>query len=129
MRRDFLHMACMVLLSLSSHAQDNALSMPGKAFEVVFRDSIPMEVELDFDADSLPDFYHCHVNTPVCSDDSCRVLVLDVYCDLLGNLSGFEVPESRPLTKWATLNLLRKITQITSICRRYWGTKIQYLEP
>ncbi len=108
MRRDILYITCIVLLSFSCHAQEGALSKSGKAFGVMFRDTIPMEVELDFDADGLPDFYHCHVNTPVCNDGLCRSLILDVYWDLLGNFSRFEVPDSRPLTKWDHLEFIRE---------------------
>lgn len=100
MRKDFLHMACMTLLSLSCHAQEAALSKSGMAFSLMFRDSITLEVELVLGTDGLPDFYLCHVNTPVCDDGLCRSLILDVYWDLLGNFTRFEVPEYPPLTKW-----------------------------
>ena len=100
MRKFVLLLACMVVLTLSCHAQDTALSASGKAFGLMFRDSIPMEVELVFDADGLPDLYRSHVNTPVCNDGLCRSLILDVYWDLLGNFARFEVPEFPPLTKW-----------------------------
>ena len=100
LKRNFLHMACMGMLTWSCYAQDTPLSTSGKAFCLMFRDTIPMEVELVFDTDGLPDFYHCHVNTPVCDDGLCRSLLLDVYWDLLGNFTRFEVPEFPPLTKW-----------------------------
>jgi hypothetical protein len=100
LKRNFLQIACMAVLSLSCQAQETALSKSGEAFGLMFRDTIPLEVELVFDTDGLPDFYRCHVNTPVCSDGLCRALILDVYWDLLGNFSSFEVPEFPPLTKW-----------------------------
>jgi hypothetical protein len=100
LKRNFLHMACMTFLSLSCHAQETAMAGPVKAFGLMFRDSIPMEIELVFDTNGLPDFYLCHVNTPVCGDGLCRPLVLDVYWDLLGNFTRFDIPESPPLTKW-----------------------------
>jgi hypothetical protein len=108
MMRDVLYMACIVVLSWPCHAQEDALSKSGMAFGLMFRDIIPMKVELDFDADGLPEIYHCLVNTPVCSDSLCRMLVLDVYWDLLGNFSRFEVPGSRPLTKWDHLEFTRE---------------------
>jgi hypothetical protein len=95
-----LHIACLLVLTLPCHAQDTPLLISGKAFGLMFRDSIPMEVELLFDADGLPDFYRCYVNTPVCNDGLCRSLILDVYWDLLGNFTSFVVPECPPLTKW-----------------------------
>ncbi len=96
----FLFAISLAVLSMSIRAQDSALSNSGKAFSLMFRDTIPMEVELVFDTYGLPDFYHCHVHTPVCSDGLCRSLILDVYWDLLGNFTRFEVPDYPPLTKW-----------------------------
>jgi hypothetical protein len=90
----------LVMLSLSSPAQEKDLSGSGRAFSLMFRDSIPMEVELVLDHTGLPDHYRCHVTTPVCDDGLCRPLILDVYWDLLGNFTGLEVPGSLPLTKW-----------------------------
>ena len=116
MRRFFTHMACILLLTQPSFAQDTLLSGSGMAFSLMFRDSIPTEVELVFDKDGLPDFYRSHVNTPVCNDGLCRSLILDVYWDLLGNFSRFVVPEFPPLTKWDhlefTLEDHRKLVEI-----------------
>ena len=121
-----LHVACMAVLTLSCHAQDNALSTSGKAFGLIFRDSIPMEVELFFEADGLPAFYRCHVNTPVCNDGLCRSLILDVYWDLLGNFNRFVVPEFPPLTKWDhlefTQNDYRKLEEILKDKKSLLGT-------
>jgi hypothetical protein len=103
-----LHMAYMLMLTLPGHTQDTVPSKSGMAFGLMFRDSIPMEVELVFDADGLPDHYHCQVNTPVCDDGLCRSLILDVYWDLLGNFNRFEVPEFPPLTKWDHLEFTRE---------------------
>ncbi len=103
-----LLIGCMLVMTLPGHTQDTALSKPGKAFGLMFRDSIPMEVELVMDADGLPDLYRCHVNTPVCNDGLCRSLILDVYWDLLGNFTRFEVPEFPPLTKWDHLEFSRE---------------------
>jgi hypothetical protein len=100
MRKSILLLACTVVWTLSFHARDTAGSASDKAFGLMFRDSIPIEVELVFDADGLPDLYRSHVNTPVCNDGLCRSLILDVYWDLLGNFARFEVPEFPPLTKW-----------------------------
>jgi hypothetical protein len=100
MRKALLYTACIVMMTLSCYAQESALSYSGRAFSLMFRDTIPMNVELVFDTDGLPDFYQCHVNSPVCSDGLCRSLILDVTWDLLGNFTRFEVPEYPPLTKW-----------------------------
>ena len=116
MKRYVLHMACMLLLTLPSFAQDSLLSGSGLAFRLMFRDSIPLEVELVFDTDGLPGFYRCHVNTPVCNDGLCRPLIVDVYWDLLGHFSRLAIPEFPPLTKWDHLEFTaedhRKLTEI-----------------
>lgn len=89
----------MVMLSPNCFTQE---------FKVLFRDSIPLEVRLVSDGSDLPDFYSCSVNSPVCNDGLCRALILDVQWDLLGNFSGFDIPESLPLTKWDHLEFTRK---------------------
>ena len=103
-----LHMVWLILLSSISPARDHAPSPSQMAFSLMFRDSIPMNVELVFDTAGLPDHYLCHVNTPVCNDGLCRAMVLDVYWDLLGNFTRFEVPEYPPLTKWDHLEFNRE---------------------
>ncbi len=96
------------------------------AFCLMFRDSIPLDVELVFDTAGLPDFYFCHVNTPVCNDGLCRAMVLDVYWDLLGNFTHFEVPEFPPLTKWDHLEFTpedyRKLAEILKDRESILGT-------
>ena len=93
---------------MSCFGQDTDLPRIDRAFSLMFRDSIPMEVDLVFDEDVLPELYRCKVNTPVCEDTLCRVLMLDVYWDLLGNFTHFRVPETMPLTKWDHLEFTRE---------------------
>jgi len=108
MRKVLLYTACIVMITLSCYAQESALSNSGKAFSLMFRDTIRMDLELVFDNDGLPDFYRCHVNTPVCSDGLCRTLILDVSWDLLGNFTRFDIPEYPPLTKWDHLEFSKE---------------------
>lgn len=71
-----------------------------RSFRVMSQDAIPLDVELLLDSEGVPEAYHCPVRTPVCDDGLCRLLIVDIYWDLLGNYSRFEVPASLSLTKW-----------------------------
>lgn len=46
-----------------------------------------------------PMYFTRNVFTPVCSDDVCKPVRIQVYWDLLGNYQKFEVPMDEPLTK------------------------------
>jgi hypothetical protein len=47
----------------------------------------------------LPDHYFTHVKTAVCEHGLCRLLVIDVYWDVLGNFLKYELPAGQSLTK------------------------------
>lgn len=63
-------------------------------------DSLRIDVKLHYDEQDYPDYYHCHVKTPVCKEGLCHLLVVDLYWDLLGNFKKYELPPSQPLTKF-----------------------------
>lgn len=71
-----------------------------KVFEVYSEDSVLMEIELVYDEQGYPEQYFSHINTPVCKDSLCDIVVIDLYWDLLGNFKEYQVPSSRPLTKF-----------------------------
>lgn len=56
-------------------------------------------VKLQEDSAGNPAFYHAYVFTPVCEDDLCKPVYIDLYWDLLGNYLRYEVPLNQPLTK------------------------------
>lgn len=62
-------------------------------------DSTEVEVHLRYDANNQPTHYFTHVNTAVCEEGLCKLLVVDVYWDLLGNFLRYELPEGEELTK------------------------------
>ncbi|MEX2565976.1 MAG: hypothetical protein WD431_08545, partial [Cyclobacteriaceae bacterium] len=68
--------------------------------ESTVNDSIPIEIQLQYDAGHQPKHYYAHVRTPVCKEGLCYLLVIDLYWDLLGNFSDYKAPEGRPLTKF-----------------------------
>ena len=69
------------------------------AFIAQINDSIKAEVFLRYDEEGEPDAYVCHINTPVCEHGLCKLLVIDVYWDLLGNFLKYEFPAGEALTK------------------------------
>jgi len=56
-------------------------------------------VELQRDSAGNPARYHAYVFTPVCEDDLCKPVYVNLYWDLLGNYLRYEVPLNEPLTK------------------------------
>lgn len=78
----------------------NKRNQQEKAFVDSINDSLQVQVNLQYDGAGLPDYYYCHINTPVCEQGLCRLMVLDVYWDLLGNFLKYELPPHSPLTKF-----------------------------
>jgi len=56
-------------------------------------------VQLQEDDAGNPAMYHAYVFTPVCEDDLCKPVYINLYWDLLGNYLRYEVPLDQPLTK------------------------------
>lgn len=81
----------------------------GSALTAEVRDSLsyPVEeyngvsynVQLVYDSTGTPQHYHAYVFTPVCDDDVCRPVYINLYWDLLGNYLRYAVPTGHPLTK------------------------------
>lgn len=62
-------------------------------------DSTSVEVRLSYTSNGEPEAYYCHVDTPVCEEGLCKLMVVDVYWDLLGNFLRYELPDGEALTK------------------------------
>ena len=71
-----------------------------KAFETAIKDSIPVQVDLIYDKNNLPDGYYSRIKTPVCEDTLCYLVTIDLYWDLLGNFKDYKTPRKSPLTKF-----------------------------
>ena len=56
-------------------------------------------LQLHRDSAGYPAFYHAYVFTPVCEDNLCKPVYIDLYWDLIGNYLRYEVPLDKPLTK------------------------------
>ena len=67
-------------------------------------DSISVQVRLKYDHTGLPEFYFSHVNTPVCEEGLCKLMVIDVYWDVLGNFLKYDLSPDEPLTKFDHLH-------------------------
>lgn len=79
-----------------------------KAFVEYINDSIQVQVKLQYNEEGLPAHYYCHVNTPVCEQGLCRLMVLDVYWDVLGNFLKYELAPNESLTKFDHMEFTRE---------------------
>ncbi len=70
------------------------------AFETTIKDSIPVQIDLIYDKNNLPDSYYSRIKTPVCEDTLCYLVTIDLYWDLLGNFKDYKTPRKNPLTKF-----------------------------
>ena len=84
---------CVILLCAESEAQ--------KEFAFMYNsiDSIPLKVYECRDVHNILTGYMAHVETPVCEDQRCEEVKLDLYWDLVGDFSRLVVDAERPLTK------------------------------
>lgn len=92
-------------LSFSDHFEE---SRKEEAFSVYLKDSLLHKVNLIYDEQNRPDLYHCFVESPVCDDGLCKLVVVHLYWDLLGNFHHFELPDGRPLTKFDHVEFTRE---------------------
>lgn len=95
-----LCMGIFLFLSFCFGQDDSQRNQKVEAFTDYINDSIRVQVNLQYDEEGLPDHYFCHINTPVCEHGLCRLMILDVYWDLLGNFLKYELPPHSPLTKF-----------------------------
>lgn len=69
------------------------------AYPVDEYNGISYEVRLVRDSTGMPEYYHAHIFTPVCDDEICKPVYIDLYWDLLGSYIRYNVPPDQPLTK------------------------------
>lgn len=62
-------------------------------------DSTTFVLKLAYDTAGDPSYFFSNLFTPVCFTDVCKPVYIDLYWDLLGNYTRYEIPESEPLTK------------------------------
>ena len=62
--------------------------------------NIEHEVNLIFNKDSLPLFYYADILTPVCIDNICKPLYIELYWDLLSNYIGYGEYDDKLLSKY-----------------------------
>jgi len=86
------------------------------AFRYMTRDSVLLDIYEYRDSTDILEGYTSHIVTPVCEDQLCYDAELDLYWDILGNFSHFDVASEKPLTKnnhvpfdQSDYKLLRKI--------------------
>ena len=92
-RNVLLPLLALILLLADSHAQKEF------AFTYHSIDSIPLHIYVCKDDRGIMSGYKAHIETPVCEDQRCEEVKLDLYWDLMGDFSRFAVDTSRSLTK------------------------------
>lgn len=85
---------------LVSFAGQDEISKVEKAFEIEINDSTSIQINLEYNNNGLPEQYTSHIETPVCKDGLCYLMVIDLTWDVLGNFLKYNVPENLPLTKF-----------------------------
>ncbi|MGK6350124.1 hypothetical protein [Parapedobacter sp. DT-150] len=78
---------------LTANAQDS-LAHPVEAFN-----GVSYDLQLIRDSAGIPEYYHAYIFTPVCDDDICKPVYINLYWDLLGNYVRYAIPPEEPLTK------------------------------
>lgn len=79
--------------------QESGRANTSRVFVERINDSTSVEVRLSYTSNGEPEAYYCHIDTPVCEEGLCKLMVVDVYWDLLGNFLRYELPEGEALTK------------------------------
>lgn len=80
-------------------SQESKHDLEEDVFAENINDSTRVQVKLKYDKEGTPQYYFCHVNTAVCEDGLCKLMVVDVFWDLLGNFLRYELPAGEALTK------------------------------
>lgn len=70
-----------------------------KEFIIQEKDGTSYTLKLAYDEAGEPQYFFRDIFTPVCLDDVCKPIRINLYWDLLGNYLKFEVPIDEPLTK------------------------------
>ena len=94
-----------LFISIAAAANVNAVyartphAADSLAYPVNEYNGISYEVRLVRDSAGMPGYYHARIFTPVCDDDVCKPVYIDLYWDLLGSYLRYTVPLNEPLTK------------------------------
>lgn len=70
-----------------------------KEFIIQEKGGTSYNLKLSYDEAGVPQYFFRDIFTPVCLDDVCKPVRINLYWDLLGNYLKFEVPINEPLTK------------------------------
>ena len=83
--KTIIWITCTVLFYMAFSQDNDRSNQVEKAFDVQINDSTFIQIDLQYNGKSLPERYVSHVETPVCKDGLCYLMVIDIYWDVLGN--------------------------------------------
>lgn len=69
------------------------------SYPVTEYNGITYDLRIGYDSTSMPTHYHAYMLTPVCDDNVCKPVYINLYWDLMGNYLRYDVPPEYPLTK------------------------------
>lgn len=76
-----------------------AQTVPVREYPVVINDTTTYTLKLAVDPQNRPDHFYCNVFTPVCLTGECKPVYINLYWDLLGNYTHFDLPAGEELTR------------------------------
>lgn len=100
-RSGICYIGALVLLYAAPASHSGGIKSCRTAFSFKSDDlAEAITIELCHDSAQVPFGYQTELNMPVCDDNLCANVCLDVYWDLAGNYSGFDTIAGKALTKF-----------------------------
>ncbi|QDO95218.1 hypothetical protein FNB79_14965 [Formosa sediminum] len=102
-----LQKSALAIMCIIIAIQIYAFKRPLKTFNKVeksvmvlyLKDSIPVNIDLIYNTNNVPEFYYAYVETPVCESGLCYDLKVNLYWNVLGDFAKYKEVESDPFTK------------------------------
>lgn len=99
----------LLFTAFDGNAQDiNKIVSKDYAFTTFSQDSVEIRMQVNLNAQQQPINYSSWIETPVCADSLCHLVLIHLYWDILGNFYKYELPADRPLTKFDHEEFTRK---------------------
>ncbi|PNW27652.1 hypothetical protein [Formosa algae] len=102
-KRSFL-VVLFIIIAIQLYAFSLPIQSSGKVDKSVMvmylKDSIPVNIDLLYSKDTVPEYYYAYVETPVCEEGLCYDLKVHLYWNVLGDFVKYEEVKSDPFTKF-----------------------------
>ncbi|TKG94265.1 hypothetical protein EYV94_13355 [Puteibacter caeruleilacunae] len=100
LRKSFIVFLALLLVAswYSSNSQEKSSNIDVAYFGFI-NDSIQLKIRNVYDSKGVLELYKANINTPVCEDELCYNLEVELYWDLAGNFLKYNDVSSKGLTK------------------------------